>query len=183
MKENRKTELSPVIKPLELNCDLLFSLIKEADMLDYDSSKIERILSDSGNHIFMSEYLSEKYSFNYEVPGCKAEFTGKELHIPVVFLTKNSTIKVSVTEPGSGTTDYYSDWSIQNVERNGTSVTDFVAELTSSQISDQKWSDDSKVTVEILEEDASAPFVTMAFEVEDSTSYVLWTDYTFVQVQ
>ena len=181
IKETRKTELPPVFEPLTINCDLLFALIKEPGVGEINQAKIKGILSDSDEHVFMSEYLKEKYSFDYEKGTCKAEFLEDELVIPVTFLTDNSKIRVSVTE--DGTTSVYEDWKINRVERRDASVSSFMAIFESEEISDQKWSDDSKVTVEILEEDASAPFVTMAFEVEDSTSYVLWTEYTFVQVQ
>ena len=181
IKETRKTELPPVFEPLTINCDLLFALIKEPGVGEINQAKIKGILSDSDEHVFMSEYLKEKYSFDYEKGTCKAEFLEDELVIPVTFLTDNSKIRVSVTE--DGTTSVYEDWKIDRVERRDASVSSFMAIFESEEISDQKWSDDSKVTVEILEEDATAPFVTMVFEVEDSTSYVLWTDYTFVQVQ
>ncbi len=182
MKEKRKTELAPVYEPLVLNCDLLFSLAKELDVDQAEKDRIDQILSDSGSHAFLNDYLSDKYSFEHHAQEYKAQFSEDELVIPAEYLNDDTVIRVSVSDKDSGSTDIYYDWTIQSVERGSSSFADFKAHYQSKNISGQEWNENSVVTVELFDNGAEAPSVRMRFEVEDFDNWLLWKDFKFVQV-
>lgn len=180
LKEKRKTELAPVYSPLVLNCDLLFSLANELDINQSEKNRINQILSHSGSHAFLNDYLRDKYSFDHHTEHCKAQFTEDELIIPAEFLNDETVIHVSVFDSENET--IYDDWVIDRVERGSSSFSDFLAHYKSDKISDQEWSENSKITVELFQDGAAEPFIQLHFEVEDVDDWILWKDYTFVQV-
>ncbi|MEE3454149.1 MAG: hypothetical protein VZQ29_00795 [Succiniclasticum sp.] len=178
--EGRKKELPPIYEPLAINCELLFSLAKELNVAQSVKDDIEQFLTDSGEGVFMNEYLRQKYSFVYQMPDCIAEFKKNELVIPARFLSNNSGVRVNVVD--NGTVNTYDDWTIQSVERKTDKFNDFTVTLESEEIDNQAWSENAKVTVIIYDKDA-AVIASMAFVVEDYTEYwIFGTSIDFKQV-
>ncbi len=182
LEEERKKELPPVYEPLLVNCELLFSLAKELNVEQTTKNKIEQFLTESGESVFLNEYLRQKYTFSYQMPTCNAEFSKDELIVPARFMSDSSGVRVSVID--DGTVNTYDDWTIQSVDRNNGTFNDFTVSLTSDDIDDQEWSENARVTVIIYDTDTNETIVTMVFEVEDYTDYwIFGTTIEFKQVQ
>lgn len=58
----RKTELPPIYEPLLLNCELLFSLAEELGMPETELQRIDGILHENGEPIFLIEPINAQYS-------------------------------------------------------------------------------------------------------------------------
>ena len=57
IKEERKVALLPVSEALYLNCDLLFSLVEIKNVSSNERARIDAILHENGNGIFLTEAL------------------------------------------------------------------------------------------------------------------------------
>ena len=160
LKEERETALPPVYEPFLLNCDLLFSLTKNED-LDIslkDLKKINGILHQGGEQIFLIDVLDSAYWINVDGEECsygsslphlqfEADFDGDELTIPAFLVSEDAEITVTI----SSADEPISDWTVEKVERSDDSdVSTFVATYKSKSAGDHEYTSDDKVHVEII---------------------------------
>ena len=136
-----------------MNCDLLFALVEEMDVLLTEKSKIEGLLEGA----FCVETYAKRYSFDssWEMPTVKFDKT--EIIIPASLLTENSTVKVTISENGNEKT--YEDWIVKKVEREGMTVDTFKVVLKSENAKKQEWSKDTAVRLEISDGENYDPVV------------------------
>lgn len=135
MKEERKTALPPVSEALYLNCDLLFALAEKRDISSQEQKKIEAILHENGDCIFLTKALDNMVWFDKESAvitqdEINVSFTGVDMTIPAALITDRSEILVTVT--GNGETKVLDDWIVTSVKRpKDANVSDFTATLHS----------------------------------------------------
>lgn len=153
LKEQRKVELAPVYEPLVLNCDLLFALADELGIGLTEKNRIEGILRGNGDALFLTEPLENRYSFNSAEQSFTAQYDKDTLVLPVVSVSENSIVKVTVTSNGKSTV--YDDWKIKEVERTSDGVDTYSVTYTSKKAADQTWSADATVKVEIFMDDTA----------------------------
>lgn len=165
LKETRKTELPALYEPLVLNCELLFALANEMNISDTEKAEIEAILRTDSNGIFMSKPINDAYSFSNRVNRYTVEFNGDSLVIPVNILTAGSVITITVTENDNSIT--IDDFVIKKVERTGTTIDTFFAQVTSRQLKKYEWTANSKVTITINYGDAYEKFIEINFIVSE----------------
>ena len=150
--EKRKTELPPMYEPLLLNCELLFSLAEELGMPETELQRIDGILHENGEPIFLIEPINAQYSMKSDpdIDSLKEciVFDGTLLSIPVQLVSEQYSIKVSVTTDGE--TIVYDDWTLKKVERKGKSdISSFVAHFSSKAIKKHKFSVGGRISVKI----------------------------------
>jgi len=66
IKEDIKTALPPIYEPLLLNCDLLFFLVQEMNVSQSEKSKIDGILHQNGERLFLIDAIDNLYRFSPE---------------------------------------------------------------------------------------------------------------------
>lgn len=153
LKERRKVELPPVSEPLYLNCDLLFALADELNISSDEKSKIDSILHENGESIFLTKALDDRFWFNnngsgIDVDSLNIDFDGEKISIPANCVTDRSTISVSVS--GTNEEITLTDWEISKVKRpKNSSISDFVATFTSKGAKDYKYKASQTVTIKI----------------------------------
>ena len=157
LKKIRKTELPPLYEPLVLNCDLLFALADMMEISEQEKAEIEAILQTDTNGVFLSKPINDKYSFTENRYESNIEFDREKIIIPVELLTEGVEVVVSVTENGKTTT--FKDYSIDEVERDGDTIDTFKAVFRGEEIEDYKWTQNSRVTVQIINGDESDPLI------------------------
>lgn len=162
LKENRKNELPPLYEPLILNCDLLFALAEEININSKEKAEIEAILQTENNGVFLSKPVNDRYSFSAVATDYNIDFTKSEIRVPADLLSINSVIIVEVVD-GSKTT-IFDDCIVAEVERDGDSIDNYIAIVTSDKMKDYNWTADSEVTVEIYN-GSDYDAVTFKFEV------------------
>ena len=150
--EKRKTELPPIYEPLLLNCELLFSLAEELGMPETELQRIDGILHENGEPIFLIEPINAQYSMKSDpdIDSLKEciVFDGTLLSIPVQLVSEQYSIKVSVTTDGE--TIVYDDWTLKKVERKGKSdISSFVAHFSSKAIKKHKFAVGARISVKI----------------------------------
>ena len=150
--EKRKTELPPMYEPLLLNCELLFSLAEELGMPETELQRIDGILHENGEPIFLIEPINAQYSMKSDpdIDSLKEciVFDGTLLSIPVQLVSEQYSIKVSVTTDGE--TIVYDDWTLKKVERKGKSdISSFVAHFSSKAIKKHKFAVGARISVKI----------------------------------
>ena len=183
LKEKRKVELPPVYEPLMLNCELLFGLADEKKISPTEQKKIEGILHQAGNKLFLTEMLNNRYTFSPDDFDADAQFIKDTLVIPVICLSETSYIKTTVNNNGSSSV--YEDWQVKKVDRQSKDVNSFKVTLTSKECGKQKWSADSTVKVEIFDEKDSdkSPYI-LSFKVSKYKEIPILPDtIEFKQVQ
>ncbi len=111
----RETELPPVYEPLKLNLDLLYALAGELDISDEEKKNMEDILYVDGKDLFLSVPMNELYRNPGKQEYPQITYTGKDIMIPVNYLTPDARITVIMHE---GTpSERITDWTLIKVER------------------------------------------------------------------
>ncbi len=180
IKKDRETELAPIYQPLAVNCELLFALSQELNKEYSERKRINDILIEEGQFVFLTENYKAKYALDYEPKQCVASFSEDEIAIPVEYLSEPFSIRVTVSD--NGTRNVYTDWEVDEVKREGSGIETFTAIIKSDAIDDQEWSEGSEVTVEIIDGNTNTAVFTMNYEVDNYSSFLLWTDVEFEQV-
>ena len=168
LEEKRKVELPPVSEAFYLNCDLLFALADERNISLSEKKKIDAIIHDGGEPIFLTEALDNQYWANKKVDEINSEeietieFTGDKLVIPASCITDRSEIKVTISD---GTV--LDDWTVKEVKRpkNSEEVSEFMVTLTSKEAKDHKYTAGEKITVSVTPA-ADKPEETIDFKYE-----------------
>ncbi len=167
LKAERKIALPPVNEALYLNCDLLFALAEELEISETEQSKIDSILHENGDPIFLTEALDDRFWFyksedDSETEDVAIEFSGGSLTIPVTLVTERSEIYVEIVNEDGET--IVSDWTIKEVKRSkNTDYTEYTAQYTSKEGKDYKYQDGDQITISITPV-ADAPDDTVTFE-------------------
>lgn len=177
LKAQRKVELPPVDEALYLNCDLLFALAEQLDISVDEQKKIDAILHENGEPVFLTQALDEKFWFEsaykkLDVQNIDIDFDGKTLKIPAVCIADRSRITVSVD--GSSGNQTFQDWTVKKVYRpKGADCSDFIVIFISETAKKYKYESGDKIAVqitpvaesadEILEYDYKATVIQKAF--------------------
>lgn len=173
LKEKRKVEVPPVSEAFYLNCDLLFALADERN-ISVSEKKIDAIIHNNGESIFLTEALDNKYWAYKKVDDINSdeieiEFTGEQLIIPASCITDRSECKVTIS--GGVVLD---DWIIKEVKRpkNSEDVSEFMVILTSKEGKAHKYTAGEKITISIIPV-ADTPEETIDFKYEVSGKKIL----------
>ena len=169
--------MPPVDEALYLNCDLLFALVEQLDISVDEQKKIDAILHENGEPVFLTQALDEKFWFEsadkkLDVQNIDIDFDGKTLKIPAVCIADRSRITVSVD--GSSGNQTFQDWTVKKVYRpKGADCSDFIVIFTSETAKKYKYESGDKIAVqitpvaesadEILEYDYKATVIQKAF--------------------
>ena len=176
LREYRDKELPPVYEPLLLNCELLFDLIQIDDLgvSDKDKEKINRILHQNNEQIFLVDVLDSEYwiqvgedenASNLKHQSFEADFDGRKLSIPVFLVTDDAKITVTTSD---GTV--FDDWTIEKVDRvNENDLSSFVVQYVSKAAETHEYQVGDEVQVEIVpKDDMSLRKYRFTFEAIDS---------------
>ena len=184
LKEARKTELPPVYEPFIINCDLLFSILKNDELnipLERRRS-INQMLHEDGDMIFLNDILDSEYWINVADNGYTfgselahqsfdVDFDGSKLTIPAFLVTEDAEIVAHV----NGNEIMFSDWEIQEVKRNDkVDFGTYVATFYSKKADKYAYGSTDKVRVEIIpKKDMSYKKYQLRFEVIDSFKSII----------
>lgn len=157
LKETRETELPALYEPLVLNCDLLFALADEMDISKKEKLEIEDILRTEENGVFLSKPVNDRYSFTTTKTDYNIELSKDEISVPVNLLTAGAEIIVTVSDGGKTST--FDDCIVSKVERKDDTIDTFKATVSSKMMKDYSWTENSKVTIKIINGDNSDPLV------------------------
>ena len=154
LKEERKIALPPVSEALYLNCDLLFALADERNISTADQRKIEAVLHENGEPIFLTQALDSRFWFDNKPSEINADdisisFDGEKLTIPASCITDRSTIIVTVSGENGKT---LADWNVDNVKRPKKSedCSEFIVTFTSKDGKDYKYQSGDVVTITVV---------------------------------
>ena len=159
LEEEREKALPPVYEPFIINCDFLFELIKELEISQAERKRINGILHENGEPIFLVDVLDSRYwistdaddySFGKDLQyqSFSTEFDGDDLTIPVFMASDDAVITVTV-EDDDGTV--FDDWTIDEVERKDESdYSSFMATFHSEKAEDYKYSEGTRIHIEVI---------------------------------
>lgn len=179
LKDARETELPPLYEPLVLNCDLLFALADEMDISSKEKAEIEDILQTDKNGVFLSKPVNDRYSFTTAKADYSIEFTKDKIVIPAELLTVGTEVIVSVSDGGNSTT--FNDCVVSKVMREGDTIDTFKATITSKLMNDYGWTENSKVTVKIINADGDNPLVFKFKVVEFKDNWLIADKVVFAE--
>lgn len=154
IKDERKVELPPVSEALYLNTDMLFALAKERDIDVDEQKKIEDILHENGDNIFLTQALDDRFWFNKTsdsiVPeDIEVSFEGGKFIIPASCVTDRSFITVNVS--GENGTAHFDEWSVDEVKRpdNSTDCAEFKVTYVNKDSDKYKFQEGDTVTIRV----------------------------------
>lgn len=170
IKEERKKELPPVSEALYLNCDLLFSLAEEKDISSSEQKKIDAILHENGDNIFLTKPLDARFWFDsdqkdFNQDNVDITFDGESLTIPANFVAERSQINVTVSDGDSSAV--IDDWEISEVKRPKKSeFVDYTATFKSGEGADYDFQGGETVKVRVIPvEEASREYFEYTYNV------------------
>lgn len=179
LKDARETELPPLYEPLVLNCDLLFALADEMGISSKEKAEIEDILQTDKNGVFLSKPVNDRYSFTTAKTDYNIVFTKDKIVIPAELLTVGAEVVVSVSDGGNSTT--FNDCVVSKVVREGDTIGTFKATITSKLMNDYGWTENSKVTVKIINADDDNPLVFKFKVVEFKDNWLIADKVVFAE--
>lgn len=158
IKDERKIALPPVSEALYLNCDLLFALAEKRNIDQSEKDRIEAIIHENGENLFLTDSLDHKFWFSpketIEEDDIEVSFDGKKLSIPATCITDRSVIIVIVNSEAGETT--ITDWVVDNVKRpKDVDVSDFIVTYVSDKGKKYEYSGGDKVSVKVIPIDDS----------------------------
>ena len=152
LKAERKVALPPVSEALYLNCDLLFALANELNISSSEKRKIDSILHEKDESIFLMQEIDKRYWFEkketIKADDISVSFTGGKIEIPASYMSSNSKIEVAVDDKGKKIV--FNDWTIDEVNRKkNNNYLDYIATFKSKTSDKFKYTDGMKITVTI----------------------------------
>ena len=114
--------LPPIYEPFLLNCDCFFQIIKEKELTEEEARRIDSMIHENGQPVFLTEAVDEAYWIRpEEAPGLSSHhtsfgihFDGKTLVLPAFVLSDGTRIQVSLAEEPEA---LFTDWVLQSVDR------------------------------------------------------------------
>lgn len=158
LKEERKKAIPPVYEPLLLNCDLLFMLAEDLQIADAEKIKIDSILHENGESIFLNPVVDAKYWFFPKDSGGgiapQVAYKAKELSISAELITGETVIQAQVKNPDAEEPVVIEDWVLDRVERNDkNNLNSFMAIFYSSAAEKYEYQEGAVVTISLLPDD------------------------------
>lgn len=175
-KETRKVAVPPVSEALVLNCDLLFSLAEQMTIGASEQNTIAGILHGHDDALFLNPVMNNLYSFDSKeqisAETIDVTFDGKEIKIPVRYLTEGTKLSVGGLDT-SGKTFSIDGWTVKSVERKDkTNIDTFIATLTSSEAASFKYSEGATVWINFNSYgDDHTPEMRFVFSVASKTEF------------
>lgn len=162
IKEERATALTPVYEPLLLNCELLFSLANELEISAIEKAKVDGILHENGENIFLIPSLDNLYRFSPPSEktandGINLSFNGKEIIIPSKNVADDARITVTIAAPSAEPPVVIEDWALIKVERkDDNNIDTFSATFKSPTAEKHRYLADSEITIMVVPKSNSA---------------------------
>lgn len=153
LKVERKTELPPVNEALYLNCDLLFALADKLNISSEEKEKVNSILHENGDSIFLNKVIDNRFWFN-KTTDINSEdvdvvFKGDEFILPATYMSTRSSIKITIINGENR--EVFDDWTIKKVTRKEKSeYTEFTALYQCKSAQKFKYEDGMEIIIEII---------------------------------
>lgn len=134
LEQKRKKALPPIDESLYLNCSLLFSLADELNISDEEKGKVDSMLHENGENLFLSDVIDDKFWLGehdiYDPQEAEIKFEGSKLFIPVTCLTEQASVSVEVSRKDDS--DTIDDWKLDKVDSsNESDLSQAVAQYSS----------------------------------------------------
>ena len=154
LKEQRKVELPPVSEALYLNIELLFALANEMQVSDEEQKRINAILHENGNEIFLTKALDNRFWFgkkseDINLDEVEISFDGENLSIPAAYIAEGYAIQMTISSGKKDT--QIEDWSVKKVKRpkKEKECSEFVVSFESKKAKDYKYHVGDKITIKV----------------------------------
>ena len=157
LNEVRKSELPPVYQPLLVNCDLLFALADELKVSDSERSKIDGMLHQGGERIFLTKALDDKYRFgdksgDWSDGVVSIEDGGKKIALPAELVNQLTVVEVKTS---SADGNIPGEWSAIEVKRENKDEFGTFKAIYENRDAGGSYVDGDTVTVTLTDADAS----------------------------
>lgn len=152
LNEKRKTELPPVYQPLLMNCELLVALGDKAGINDAERNRIDEILHDKGEELFLTRPLDNRYRFNSESKptpgGVSFDSNGTKVSLPACLVSEQTTVRIlgQNGEPVPG------EWEVVDVKREREGDIETFTAIYENREADSCYSDGEIVTLALSDE-------------------------------
>lgn len=179
-KAERKIALPPVSEALYLNAEILFGLAKEKNVSSSDKQRIESILHENGESIFLTRALDDKFWFNKTGDSLKAkdikiEFDGSKLVIPASCITDRSKISIAVSGPNG--TKTFEGWEVSVVKRpkNSKNCSEYMVTIKIKEADKYKFQAGETITIKVFPvEDDQNDYLSFNYKVvENKIAFVI----------
>ncbi|MBR4457937.1 MAG: hypothetical protein IKS31_03150 [Clostridia bacterium] len=166
LKETRKTELAPVSEPLLLNCELLFALADELEISDAERGRIDSILHQNGEPLFLIEAINNRFTAAKQVTDAddiEVTYNGKDFTIPAKYVSAGTVI--TVTTAGRDGSQTYGAADVSGVDRKGSH--DVKAFTVTFKCDDITFEDNEQITITVTPQpDLETETYTFRFKTE-----------------
>lgn len=171
LEEERKKATAPISDALVLNCDLLFALADTLEISEAEQQKIDGILHDDGERLFLVAPVDDVYWFNNPNVYASGEmidisFTKNAITIPAAYVTADAMVTVTVTNAEGDQT--YVDWELTKVDRKDKSdIFSFIATYSSPTMKKCDLVAGATIVIEVIPKSGSqADVLTFEYSIE-----------------
>ena len=185
LEELRKTELPPISQPLRMSAEMLLALAEKLQVSEAERDGITRILHNDGLDLFYNLIYDNSVRLNPDISDptigqLAVEYTKDDgMKLPVILLSQNSHIKVSVGYENDMIT--FDDWKLTFVERQGDNVETFLAVFKSEKAKAFKdYKNDMDLVIQIYaDQNAKDPDYTINYKVVVETTLWFFDNISF----
>ena len=185
LKEQRKVELPPVSEALYLNTELLFALANEMQVSDEEQERINAILHENGNEIFLTKALDNRFWLSKKIEDINSNkieisFDGENLSIPAAYIAEGYAIQMTIS---SGKKEaQIDDWSVKKVKRpkKAKECSEFIVSFESKKAKDYKYHVGDKITIKVDSvEDTPDGNITLNYKGKSSKKFGIFDGIKF----
>ena len=184
-KEQRKTELPPISEPLYISCKLLSAIGNELGIPSSEKDVLDRMMHENGEPLFLNHFVENeiniKRTTTIKAASITAEYSGANVLLPAVYVSKNSTVKAKVIRAG----DEYSfnDWILLEVDRKDKTLEEYVARYTSKSAKKFNFADGDVIEISIYcNEKDKEPAATIRYEAVSTKKLFVFNDISFERI-
>lgn len=184
--ETRKTELPPVSEPLRICSEMMFALADELHVPDSAKSKIEKMLHEDGQDLFLNQLIDAGVRFyadssDTDVADMAVDFDGKQIKLPAALMSSCSRIVTTVSDGNNES--IIDDWTIKEVNRKDDNLESFVAVYESKTAKKYDYKADMAVSIEIYAAAENAvPDAVIEYAVVGKKTLLVFDTITFVRI-
>lgn len=133
----------------------MFALAEEINISADEKARIETILHENGEEIFLTQILDNRFWFENKPEEMNADeitilFDGESLSLPATCVTNKSDIQITIS--GEEKDTLIEDWSVSKVKRPKKSkdCSEFLVSFESKEAKDYKYQSGETVTIKII---------------------------------
>ena len=185
LEEQRKTELPPISEPLYISCRLLSEIVNELGISPSEKDALDQMMHENGEPLFLNIFAEDEVNIKrtntIQASSIIAEYSGSEVLLPAVYLSRNSIVKAKVIH--AGVESPFNDWVLVEVERKDKAVEEYLARYASKSAKKYDFADGDIIEISIYcNEKDKEPAATIRYRAVSTKKLFVFNGISFERI-